>query len=148
MQFADVGAAVRRRHRAIGNPTKAQQARQDAQRAHGCAMCRLLGFSFRDLQDGMSPCGVTEVHHRTTGDLHGQLQLGHDSTVALGAWHHRGQLQVLRPSRDAMREKFGPSYTHHKRAFLEVVADHLGERNTAALQAWQDHQINPLKEAA
>lgn len=133
--------------RRIGNPTRAAQAHQDAQRAHGCAMCRLLGFSFRGLQEGMSPCGVTEIHHRTTGDLHGQLQLGHDQTVALGAWHHRGQLQVVRPTRDAMRDKFGPSLAHHKRAFLEVIADHLGERSTAALQAWQDNEIG-LEKAA
>jgi len=133
---------MKRRHRAIGSPTKSQQAHQDAQRAHGCAMCRMLGFSFRGLPEGMSPCGVTEVHHRTTGDLHGQKQLGHDATVALGAWHHRGTLMMNRPTVALMRERFGPSLAHHKRAFVDVIADNLGERSTEALQAWQDEQIS------
>lgn len=138
---------MRRRYRAIGAPTKAQQAHQDAQRAHGCAMCRVLGFSFRNLPEGMSPCGATEIHHRTTGDLHGQKQLGHDQTIALGSWHHRGQLQARYPTRDLMRDRFGPSLHHHKRAFLDVVQDNLGERSTAALQAWQDQQIGMEKAA-
>lgn len=138
---------MRRRRRAIGSPTKEQQAHQDAQRAHGCAMCRLLGFSFRGLPEGMSPCGKTEIHHRTVGDLHGQLQLGHDSTVALGAWHHRGELLPLRPTVDAMRDKFGPSFALHKRAFLDVIGDNIGERSTAALQAWQEREIYGEKAA-
>lgn len=138
---------MRRRYRAIGSPRKADQARQDAQRTHGCAMCRLLGFSFRNLQEGVSPCGVTEIHHRTTGDLHGQKQLGQDATVALGAWHHRGQLTVQRPTRDLMRERFGPSYALHKVAFLDVIGDNIGERSTAALQAWQEREIYGEKAA-
>lgn len=145
---------MKRRYRAIGSPTKAQQARQDAQRAHGCAMCRLLGFGFRGLQQGISPCGPTRIHHRTTGDLHGQKQLGQDFTVALGDWHHQGilmedhrsfHLRFL--SGDEMRVRFGPSLHHHKRAFLDVIADNLGERSTAALQQWQEQQIE-LEKAA
>lgn len=138
---------MKRRHRAIGSPTKAEQAHQDAQRAHGCAMCRLLGFSFRRLQEGMSPCGVTRIHHRNVGDLAGNKQLGQDATVALGDWHHQGVLMPHRPTVEAMREQYGPSLTHHKRAFLEVVADHLGARSTAALQAWQDTHIGMEKAA-
>ena len=124
--------------RAIGNPTKAQQAHQDLQRAHGCAFCRLMGFSFRGLSDGMSPCGPTQIHHRTTGDLHGQKQLGQDDTVGLGAWHHQGSLMEHLPTRALMREKYGPSLHHHKRAFVDAIAEKLGERSTAALQRWQD----------
>lgn len=30
---------------------------------------------------------------------------------------------------------------HHKRAFVDLIAEKLGERSTAALQAWQDDQI-------
>lgn len=147
---------MKRRYRAIGTPTKAQQARQDAQRAHGCAMCHLLGLSFRGLQQGMSPCGPTRIHHLTTGDLHGQKQLGQDFTVALGDWHHQGILMentrsVFQPygflSTNEMRNRFGPSLAHHKRAFLDVIADNLGERSTAALQRWQEQQIE-LEKAA
>ena len=118
--------------RAIGSPSRAEQAHQDLQRAHGCAACRLRG-------NRQQP-GPTEIHHRTTGDLHGQKQLGHGETVALCSFHHRG---VLWPGFDseAMREAFGPSYALHKRDFLRWIQDNLGERSTAALQAWQDAQI-------
>lgn len=124
---------MRRRYRAIGSPTKAQQAAQDAQRAHGCAACHLRRKS--------RACGHVRVHHRTTGDLHGNKQLGQDYTVALGDWHHQG---IPLPGRSIaqMREEFGPSLHHHKREFLEWLQDTLGERSTGALQAWQDAQIN------
>ena len=84
---------------------------------------------------------MTEIHHRTTGDLHGNKQLGQDQTVALGTWHHRGSLMMHLPTIPLMREKFGPSFQHHKRAFLNVIADNLGERSTAALQQFQDDRI-------
>lgn len=129
-----------RRGRSTGNPTKAQQAMQDAQRADGCAMCLLLGFS-RD------ECGPVRVHHRTVGDLHGNKRLGQDYTVGLGDWHHQGVLMHHLPTVDAMRDRFGPSLHHHKRAFLDVLADHLGERSTAALQQFQDDRINGRKAA-
>lgn len=132
---------MKQRRRAIGNPTQAQQAHQDLQRAHGCAFCHLLGFSFRGLQNGMSPCGPTRVHHRTTGDLHGNKQLSQDDTVALGDWHHQAVLMERYPSVDQMRDRYGPSLQEHKKAFLEVIADHLGERSTAVLQRWQDAQL-------
>lgn len=131
---------MRRRYRAIGAANKAQQAAQDAQRAHGCAACLLRG----NRRFG----GTVRVHHRTTGDLHGQKQLGQDFTVALCDWHHQGILMVDRGSfhlkfmsPDQMREAYGPSLHHHKREFLNWLQDELGERSTGALQAWQDEQI-------
>lgn len=45
------------------------------------------------------------------------------------------------PTVELMRERFGPSLQEHKRAFLDVIADNLGERSTAALQAFQDARI-------
>ena len=125
---------MKQRHRAIPPPTPAEQANQDAQRAHGCAMCLLLGFK-RDA------CGPVRVHHRTTGDLHGQKQIGQHATVGLGDWHHQGVLMARYPTVDAMRAQFGPSLAHHKRAFVELLAEKLGERSTAALQAWQEKRI-------
>ena len=123
---------MKRRHRAIGSPTKEQQAQQDAQRDHGCAACHL--------RRNRKACGPVRVHHRTTGDLHGQKQLGQDHTVALGDWHHQG---VILPGYtvQTMREAFGPSLHHHKRDFINWLQDVLGERSTGALQAWQDEQI-------
>lgn len=128
---------MKSRRRACGTPTIAQQAHQDAQRAHGCAMCLLLGMK-------RAECGPVRVHHRTTGDLHGNLQLGQDDTLGLGDWHHQGVLMPEYPTVDAMRDRFGPSLQHHKKAFLDVIADNLGERSTAALQRWQDAQLAPV----
>lgn len=124
---------MKSRHRACGSPTKAQQAHQDAQRAHGCAMCLLLGFA-RDA------CGPVRVHHRTTGDLHGNKQLGQGATVGLGDWHHQG-IPLPGQQADGMREQYGPSLQLHKKAFVDVIAERLGERSTAALQKWQDAQL-------
>jgi hypothetical protein len=125
---------LKSRHRAIGNPTKAEQAHQDKQRADGCAMCILLGFK-------RNACGPVRIHHRTTGDKHGQLQLGQDATVALGDWHHQGILMERYPKVTLMLERFGPSLQLQKRAFVELIQTRLGERSTAALQQFQDHRI-------
>lgn len=137
---------MKQRHRAIGAPTVEQQAHQDAQRAHGCAMCHLLGLDFAGLKTGYSPCGRTAVHHRTTGDLHGQPQLGQDETVALGDWHHQG---IPKPgfNKPSMLSKYGPNLADHKVRFLEVIEASLGERSTAALQRWQDAQLAPIDDA-
>lgn len=126
---------LRRRHRAIGAPTLAEQAYQDAQRANGCAMCRLLGLPPK-------ACGPVRVHHRTTGDLHGQLQLGQNATVGLGDWHHQG-IPLSGTQAEGMRRKFGPSLALHKRAFVELLQDQLGERSTDALQRFQDGMLDP-----
>lgn len=125
---------MKSRYRAIGSPTKAQQAHQDAQRANGCAAC--------NLRQNRNSCGPVRIHHRTIGDKHGQKQLGQDFTVALGDWHHQGVRMPQYASIDAMREEFGPSLHHHKRDFVEWLQDTLGERSTEALQRWQDDQIN------
>lgn len=130
---------MKKRFRAIGNPTKAQQAQQDAQRAHGCAACLLRG--------NRTFGGPVRIHHRTVGDLHGNKQLGQDCTVALCDWHHQGVLMPHLPTEKRMREVFGPSLHHHKRDFLAWLQDRLGERSTAALQRWQDNQIEWRKAA-
>lgn len=124
---------MKRRHRAIGNPTKAQQAYQDALRATGCAMCLAMGLR--------RACGHVRIHHRTRGDLHGQLQLGQDAVVALGDWHHQG-IPLSGETVASMKLKFGPSLHHHKREFMEWIQDNLGERSTAALQEFQNQMIS------
>lgn len=124
---------MRSRYRAIGSPTKSQQAHQDAQRANGCAACHLRRNKYQ--------AGVTEIHHRNIGDMHGQKQLGQDFTVALCSYHHRG-VSVPGMNSAAMRDRYGPSLQLHKRDFVEWLQDTLGERSTAALQRFQDEVIN------
>ena len=131
---------LKSRHRAIGTATQAEQAYQDAQRASGCAMCLLLGLP-------RNACGPVRVHHRTTGDLHGQKQLGHDATVGLGDWHHQG-IPLEGRQEASMRNSFGPSLYWHKRDFVEYLQDTLGERSTDALQRFQDALLDPALVAA
>jgi hypothetical protein len=123
---------MKRRYRAIGNATKAQKAYHDRASALGCVMCLL--------RLNQVACGGTQIHHRTTGDLHGQKQLGHDYVVALGEWHHQG-IPQQDMTVEQMREAYGPSLHHHKKAFLEEVRERLAERSTAALQRLQDEML-------
>lgn len=125
--------------RAIGPATRVQQAYQDAARAIGCVVC--LWRIRAGLQRFMW-CGCIQIHHRNLGDLHGQKQLGHDSVVAMGAWHHDGD-QLPGKSRDKMRELFGPSFKHHAREFRLWTADVLPGlgRGTEAWQRWQDQEL-------
>ncbi len=122
--------------RAIGSPTKAQKAYQDRVRneVNACVMCLLLGCP--------EQCGAVRLHHRTLDDKHGQLQLGQDKVVLLGDWHHQGVLMEAYPTVDLMLARFGPSFHHHKRAFLQAVADKLYASGTEALQDLQDAMLN------
>lgn len=124
---------MKSRRRAIGAATVAEQAQQDSQRRKGCAVCRLLDVDTNR---------AIHIHHRTVGDLHGNKQLGQGETVALCAWHHAGELGYF-PTVAGMLAHYGPSLHHHKRAFLAMIAERLGERSTAALQRWQDAQPDP-----
>lgn len=134
--------------RAIGSPTRAQQAYHDAARALGCVVCR-----FRILR-GLQPawagqCGAVHIHHRNLGDKHGAPQLGHDCVTSLGAWHHDGD-QFPGRTRDQMRAVYGPSFKHHAREFRlwtdEVLPGFTGI-GTEAWQQWQDAQLR-LRNAA
>jgi hypothetical protein len=129
---------MKRRFRAIGNAMKAQKAHHDDQVSNGCAACHLRKNRFQPFR--------TELHHRTTGDLHGNKQLGQDHTVALCSYHHRG---VLLPGMTAaaMRDQYGPSLQLHKTDFVNWLQDTLGERSTAALQKFQDDAIRGSKAA-
>lgn len=125
--------------RAIGGPTKAQAAYHDTCRALDCVVC-----TFR-IRQGMQPrllCGPGHLHHRNLDDRHGAPQLGHESVVLLGAYHHDG---VLLPgySGERMREVFGPSFFHHARDFRTWTADALPGygRGTEAWQRWMNEEI-------
>ena len=116
--------------RAIKAATLAEADYQDRARALGCVVCRYRGCRQPN---------ATHIHHRNTGDLHGQKQLGQDCVVALCARHHDGE-QLEGYTREQMREAFGPSFKATPRDFREWTYDALPGmgKGTEAWQAYQD----------
>lgn len=102
-----------KRGRSTGKPTKAEQERLDAIKEIGCVVARLRGLGF-------VPC---EIHHLTMGGKHGQKRLGHDKTVGLNPWSHRGAWSLVSSNRQLARWDFGPSYADEPRAFRELYPD-------------------------
>lgn len=95
-------------------PTKAQKRRfQDLQMV-GCIACRLDGNSSDSNPE------PADIHHLTAG---GRRQ-GHDATIPLCPWHHRG-ISVTGLPADMLRELKGPSLARDKRAFVEHYGSEL-----------------------
>lgn len=117
-----------KRGRSTGNPTRAQQARFDAIRECGCIACDMRGLS-----------RFAEVHHLTIGGRHGQKRRGHDFTVGLCPWHHRGDNSFHDLNPEAI---YGPSYALRPKAFRDTFGqdDHL--------LAYQNTLIERLSRAA
>ena len=101
-----------KRGRSTGNPTKAQQARFDAIREIGCIVARTRGLGF-------VPC---EIHHLTIGGKHGAKRRGHDFTVGLNPWSHRGE-PFGGMSAETCERMFGPSYARQPRLFRQEVGN-------------------------
>jgi hypothetical protein len=99
-----------RRGRSTGNPTKAQQARFDVIREVGCIVARSLGL-------GYVPC---EIHHLTIGGKHGARRRGHEYTIGLNPWSHRG-VPFGGMSSSRCEAMFGPSYAREPRRFREEI---------------------------
>lgn len=95
-----------RQGRSTGKPTAAHAARFHHIRAIGCIA------SLLDARGGVMP----EVHHLNQGGYHGGKRRGHDFTIGLSPWHHRGIPPEGMNERQA-REWLGPSYKLHKMAF-------------------------------
>jgi hypothetical protein len=91
-----------------GKPTAAQQRRLDALSRMPCIACLLEGA-------GTVQPNRTEIHHlvdKGTRELSG----GHDSTLPLCVWHHRGVPRGKATARE-MATAYGPSLALQKRAF-------------------------------
>lgn len=101
-----------KRGRSTGTPTKAQQARFDAIKDAGCVVAFLRGLRWTP----------AEIHHLTLGGKHGQKRMGHEFTVGLNPWSHRG-VAFNGLSVDQCRHLFGPSYALEPRAFRELYPD-------------------------
>lgn len=116
-----------KRGRSTGTPTRAQQARFDAIREVGCIACRMRGLA-----------RFAEIHHLTVGGRHGQKRRGHDATIGLCPWHHRGENTSGERDPAAL---YGPSYAHQPRAFRETFG------SDEALLAMQNELIEGRKAA-
>lgn len=94
-----------KRGRSTGNPTKAQSRRFLDMQVHGCIACKKHGLQHR----------AGDVHHV----LSGGRRMGHDFTLCLCEWHHRGQPFAAIKNR-VMEMIAGPSLHHNSRAFHET----------------------------
>lgn len=101
-------------------------------RLYGCAACRKLGVN------GHHPeIHPPEIHHLVEG-----YRLGHEYTIPLCVWHHRGERENLDVSMDRMRHFFGPSMAREKKAFIKEFGS---ERELLMeVNKWLDQ--NPIKE--
>jgi hypothetical protein len=105
-----MGARRMKRGRSTATPTKAQQARMDSIKERGCVVAFKRGHGFV----------YCEIHHLTVGGKHGQKRRGHDFTVGLNPWSHRG-VPFNGWSADECLALFGPSYALEPRRFREVI---------------------------
>ncbi|MEN5115862.1 Ref family recombination enhancement nuclease [Luteimonas sp. TWI662] len=101
-----------KRGRSTGTPNMAQQMRFAIIQDIGCVVARARGL-------GYVPC---EIHHLTVGGRHGQKRRGHDFTVGLNPWSHRG-VPFGGWSAAECAAMFGPSYARAPRRFREEIGD-------------------------
>ncbi len=101
-----------KRGHSTGNPTIAEQKRMDAITDIGCIVAHSLGL-------GYVPC---EVHHLTVGGKHGQKRRGHEFTVGLNPWSHRGE-PFGNWNAVQCEAMFGPSYARQPRRFRQEIGN-------------------------
>lgn len=101
-----------KRGRSTGNPTKAQRARSDALHESGCIVAVMRGMK-------RVPC---EIHHLTIGGRHGQKRRGHEFTMGLNPWSHRGETFGGLTEAQCLA-RFGPSYARQPRLFRQVIGE-------------------------
>jgi hypothetical protein len=100
-------------------PTKLQQARLDALHAMPCIACAKEGeFASKRGELRLGQPGKTEIHHLVDKGyrIHSG---GHDATLNLCRWHHRGICIEYVTARE-MKELHGPSLALHKREFVAL----------------------------
>ncbi|TAA18703.1 hypothetical protein EA658_16585 [Pseudoxanthomonas winnipegensis] len=121
-----------KRGRSTGNPTLAQQQRFDTIREVGCVVARALGLGWV----------AAEIHHLTVGGKHGAPRRGHDFTVGLNPWSHRGE-PFGGMSAETCERLFGPSYAKQPRRFRQEVGNDeylLDLQNTLIEQHRKQHE--------
>lgn len=88
------------------SPTADQVRRFEQILEHGCIACRMRGVG------NVWP----EIHHLNLDSKHGGRRLGHDFTVGLDSWHHRGIPFKGMTAADT-EAVAGPSFARTPRAF-------------------------------
>lgn len=101
-------------------PTKAQQKRFEQLKALGCIACRKHAPWF----------APAEIHHLNLGGKAGQKRRGHDFTIPLCEWHHRGlpgefwlvseATAILGPSLAKSSKRFRETYGTDDELLAEV----------------------------
>lgn len=83
---------------------RADRNRFDIIKRHtGCLACLIEGFEN----------GQAEVHHLTSGFR----REGHQATIGLCCWHHRGIPPTMEMTRTTARYEFGPAFSDGRRPF-------------------------------
>lgn len=96
-----------KRGRSTGKPRGAQAARFALIWEHGCVACLIYGLYT-----------LPEIHHLTVGGKHGQKRRGHDFTIGLCPYHHRGDPGFS--DRELCELAYGPSYALQPKLFRET----------------------------
>ena len=121
-----------RRGRSTGTPTLAQQQRFEGIKEIGCVVAYSLGLGWV----------YAEIQHLTVGGKHGAKRRGHDFTIGLNPWSHRGE-PFGGMSADTCERLFGPSYAKQPRRFRQEVGNDdylLDLQNTLLEQHQQRHE--------
>jgi hypothetical protein len=104
-------------------PTKSQSMRFDTIKHGPCMACQINAVRWWPRADGAG----CDAHHL----LSGGRRRGHDFTIALCPWHHRGiRPDDCRTDADALH-RYGPSYALNKTIFHETYS---GDDELLAMQ--------------
>lgn len=106
--------------------TAADEKRIDAIKEIGCICCLMENLGWR----------YCEWHHLTVSGF----TQGNDATIGLCLWHHRGQCEEGRNSRD-MKSRYGPSLAKGSKPFYANYG------SATFLLGYQDKLIEDLKRA-
>ena len=118
--------------RSTGKATVRQAKRWDAIRECGCIVCMQMFARYDPVSLGLK----IEIHHLTVGGRHGAKRRGHDFTIGLCTWHHRGAVPPFATGIEGAGLILGPSYHHNAREFRLKFGndDHLLERQNDRLK--------------
>ena len=101
-----------KRGRSTGTPTLAEQCRFERIKNTGCVVAHTLGLGWV----------YAEIHHLTIGGKHGQKRRGHEFTIGLNPWSHRGTPFGGMTGAECY-EMYGPSYALEARKFRQVFGN-------------------------